>query len=565
VDSDGDGNPDTLTDHHVNQQLFAWICGMTIGVTSLDPTACGNTIFNSSQNLFTGEPATDPLTQPTLAAFASGLIAANVGALGFASAPQAFDVDLPAIRLNRDVGDTRPQTGFFASNPSFDTLNAVLTPQQQALLGCGEYYATDCDVQGFDLLNSEASAMFQSFSGFEGTADFATAYNWDLTDPTVPQPGTVYFEGGPVCTRHDGGSGTVQLPGCRGPGDPGYDPAQDGTTTMAGGGQHDLILPYFDPSSPFFLGTDGATPCQTPSATFNGCQRFQSEFAALSWNMQMMLVGFSSTNVVKANEDRVLDPDDLFRKDACSFAAAHFCIGVGGFLDFTRVQRATVRAGGNAEYGRRDFVWQMGTPLKVRFEKRNVLGFSMDWAEDVTKSNWSIETTWIEGVPVFDSDSLTGTTDVDNYNLTVSVDRPTFINFLNSNRTFFVNSQWFLQYVDGYTRNMPGEGPWNLLGTLTATTGYFQDRLLPAITFVHDIRSVSGAVLPSIAYRFTENFSATFGVAAFYGRQEYRTTAVTQIGAANRVHKHKDEDAALRGLSVIRDRDEVFLRVKYTF
>jgi hypothetical protein len=207
----------------------------------------------------------------------------------------------------------------------------------------------------------------------------------------------------------------------------------------------------------------------------------------------------------------------------------------------------------------------MGTPLKARFEKRNVLGFSMDWAEDVTKSNWSVETTWIEGEPVFDSDSLEGTTDIDTYNFTVSVDRPTFINFLNSNRTFFVNSQWFIQYVDGYTRNMPGSGPWNVLGTLTATTGYFQDRLLPAITFVHDARSSSGAVLPSVAYRFTENFSATFGVAAFYGRQEYRTTAVTQIGASNRVHSHKDEDAALRGLSAIRDRDEVFLRIKYTF
>jgi hypothetical protein len=563
-DVDGDGQPDTLTDHHANQQIFAWICGTTIGVTTLDPTACGNTIFNSYQNLFTSQPATNPLNQPTLSSFASGLIAANTGALGFAMAPQGFDVDLPAIRLNQDVGDTRPSTGFFGLNPSFDTLNKVLSAEQQALLGCGAYYATDCDVQGFDLLNAEASALFQSFAGFEGTASPATNYTWNLSDGTVPQPGTVYFEGGPVCTR-SAGAGTVQLPGCRGPGDPGYNPAQDGTTTVAGGGQHDLIVPYFDPSSRFFMGTDGATPCQTPSATFNGCQRFKSEAAALSWNLQMLLVGFSSSNVVDANEDQLLDPNDPFRIGGCSFYDAVLCIGVSGFLDFTRVQRATVRAGGNADFGRRDFVWQMGTPLKVRFEKRNVLGFSMDWAEDVTKSNWSIETTWIEGVPVFDSDSLEGTTDVDNYNFTVSVDRPTFVNFLNSNRTFFINSQWFLQYVDGYTRNMPGAGPWNLLGTLTATTGYFQDRLLPAITFVHDVRSTSGAVLPSIAYRFTENFSATFGIAAFYGRQEYSTTAVTQIGAANRVHKHKDDDAVLRGLSVIRDRDEVFLRVKYTF
>jgi hypothetical protein len=279
-DTDGDGlvdTPEALLDHHANQQIFAWICGMTIGVTTLDPTACGNTIFNSYQNLFTSQPATDPLTQPTLSSFASGLLAANTGALGFASAPQAFDVDLPAIRLNRDVGDTRPQTGFFASNPAFDTLNAVLTAQQQALLGCGEYYATDCDVQGFDLLNAEASALFQSFSGFEGTASVATSYNWDLTDPTVAQPGTVEFRGGPVCSRFDG-NGIVTLPGCRGPGDPGYDPAIDGTT--AG-----LMIPFFDPSSSFYMGPfdlDGDGVPESPTPAFD--PTFATEFAAISWN-----------------------------------------------------------------------------------------------------------------------------------------------------------------------------------------------------------------------------------------------------------------------------------------
>ena len=59
-----------------------------------------------------------------------------------------------------------------------------------------------------------------------------------------------------------------------------------------------------------------------------------------------------------------------------------------------------IRAGGNGRFGRRDFQWHDGTPLAVRFEKRNVLGFSMDFAEDVTKSNWSLEATWIEGAAV---------------------------------------------------------------------------------------------------------------------------------------------------------------------
>jgi hypothetical protein len=563
-----------LTDHYANQQLFAWICAMTIGVTALDTTACGNTIFNSFQNLITREPATDPLTEPTLASFASALLAGNgrcirfpsgqlvcQGALGFAQ--QGFGVALPTIVPNEDVGDTTPGTGFFSG--TFPTLNQVLTTEQQALLGCGSFYSTDCDVQGFDLLNVEASAFFQSFAGFEGTFG-----SWDTTDPSVPQPGTVFFQGGPVCTRYDGAGGTTRLPGCRGPGDPGYDVAVDGSTTIAGGGQRNLVQPFFDPASPFFQGVDGATPCQTPSATFNGCQLFENEMAAISWNLQMILVGFSSSSVVSATGSDVLDPDDPFGRlpenaDRCSFRQPALCIGVGGFLDFTGVQRTTVRAGGNGTFGRRDFVWQIGTPLLVQFEKRNVLGFSMDWAEDLTKSNWSIEATWIEDTPSFDADSPDSITRVDTYNLTISVDRPTFVNFLNKGRTFFLNSQWFFQYIDGYRKGFPGSGPFNTLATFTALTGYFQDRLLPAITFVYDLPSNSGAVLPSIQYRFTENLSVTVGLADFFGRESLSTTFLTQIGPANRVGRHRDKDGVEQGLAVLSERDEVFLRVKYTF
>ncbi|MEN8183960.1 MAG: DUF1302 family protein, partial [Myxococcota bacterium] len=534
VDTDGDGVPDTLTDHHANQQIFAWICGMTIGVTSLDPTACGNTIFNSFAPL-------GPLPG-TVAEFSSALLAANSAAVGFAESPDAFGVRLPSVVPNRDPGDTRPGTGFFSTNPALPTMNRVLTTEQQALFGCGAFYATDCDVDGFDLLNAEASALFQAFAGFEGTESGSSttgAFDWDATDPFVAQPGTEFFQGGPVATR-PGGSGTVILPGAKGPGDPNYDPGVDGCVAPAGTfagdggcgasngglGANNLIHPFFDPAFatiiinpealpanqvPIYRGVDGEAPCSTPSSTGVFCQRFANEMAAISWNLQALLVGFSSSTVVSAVGDSVFDPEQPFAEDRCSYASPHFCLGVAGFLDFTGVQRATVRAGGSDKYGRRDFVWQIGTPLKVEFQKRNVLGFSVDWAEDLTKSNWSFEATWIEGVPMFDNDNTELITDVDTYNLTMSVDRPTFINFLNQNRTFFVNSQWFLQYVDGYRKGFSGEGPWSLLGTFTVTTGYFQDRMLPGVTFVYDLRSNSGAVLPQVSYRFTENFSTTFG------------------------------------------------------
>ena len=132
----------------------------------------------------------------------------------------------------------------------------------------------------------------------------------------------------------------------------------------------------------------------------------------------------------------------------------------------------------------------------------------------------------VEGLPYADNDERDGLRDVDEYNLTVSVDRPTFVSFLNANRTFFFNAQAFLQHVQGYRSSFPGNGPWNLLVTATVQTGYFQDRLLPSMTVVYDHGSSSGAFLPQIRYRWTERFSATFGAALFAGRFQETTAPI---------------------------------------
>ena len=57
----------------------------------------------------------------------------------------------------------------------------------------------------------------------------------------------------------------------------------------------------------------------------------------------------------------------------------------------------------------------------------------------------------------------------------------------------------------GYTSN----GPVNVLFTVAVFTGYYQDRLNPNWVFVYDFGSRSGGLLPSLGYRFTENFSIT--------------------------------------------------------
>jgi len=379
-----------------------------------------------------------------------------------------------------------------------------------------------------------------------------------------------------VATRYQNGEVFI-LPGARGPdyelANSVYSPLVDGCRALADdptlcamsnvdpvtgipNGARSLINPFFDPASQFFQGS---------SEEYS--QLFRTEMAALSFNAMMAFVALSTGDDAVNPTPSISEFSGAvpFRTDGCSFAKPYFCSNVQSIYQVTGIQRNIVRAGGNKSFGRRDFVWHGGTPLALRYEKRNVLGFSTDFAEDTTKTNWGAEFTWIEGLPFTDQDERDRLTDADTFNLTVSIDRPTFINFLNPNRTFFFNSQLFFQYVDGYNKGFTTNGPWSMLGTFTIQTGFFRDRFLPNMTFVYDVRSSSGAWLPSFQYRFTENFSATVGLATFWGREQGKRMAISPTSLSNRAARHAYTDYTDNGLSVVRERDEVFLRVRYTF
>ena len=287
--------------------------------------------------------------------------------------------------------------------------------------------------------------------------------------------------------------------------------------------------------------------------------------AILSWNLQMLLAALSVPEDPNNPKRGEFDANNPFRTDGCSFAQPAFCGTIAAYNAIIGARRSSIRAGGNGRFGRRDFIWQGGGDVALRFEKRNVLGFSMDFAEDFSKSNWSFEFTWFEGQPFSDNNSWEVTSKADTYNLTLSIDRPTFVNFLNSNRTFLFNTQWFFQWVDGYERGFTSNGPFNMLATFTVATGYFQDRLLPSFTFVYDFSSQSGSGLASVTYRMTQNFSATVGVAGFFGHYQTKTPPLYTIGLENRVGRGAYQAFVENGLSPIRERDELYLRIRYAF
>ena len=89
--------------------------------------------------------------------------ALSVVLAGTSPATQIFNLLAPGsglrgVALNRDPGDGAA-AGAFGTNG----LSYRLTDQQEALLGCGPFYGTNCDLDGIDLFNAEASVLVQAF------------------------------------------------------------------------------------------------------------------------------------------------------------------------------------------------------------------------------------------------------------------------------------------------------------------------------------------------------------------------------------------------------------------
>ncbi|HEU4430412.1 MAG TPA: hypothetical protein VFT98_16750, partial [Myxococcota bacterium] len=470
--------------------------------------------------------STDPAVQ---AEFQAQLLSINpsIRRAGFGAS-----IPTPLVDLNADPNDgplppTPPGVGPITAALWYgDALQANLTRQQQALLGCGAFFATECDLHGIDLLNAEASALFQSFPWIEGTASNP---QWLTTDSAVAQPGTTGFTGGAVCTRFEGGRAFV-LPGCLGPGMPGHDAGVDGT---AGG----LVHP------------------------FTG-QPFRSETAALSWNLLMLATALGcETNTTDLSK---CDPLRAFARARCSFAQPQYCKLVDGFASLTRVTRKHRRAGGNGLYGRRQFVWGGLGSAELTYGKRNVLGFSADFAEDLTETSWGLELTWQEGLRYANNNVSDGLSDVDTVNLTISAERPTWLRALNEHRTFFLSSQLFVSYIGGYRRGMTADGPWTFLLLANVTTGYLQDRLGLTANVVWDFRSHSGAFLPEVSWRFSDAVSATFGVGVFTGGWTRRLRGINDF-SANDDNVLSEFTYVENGLSPLRDLDHVYFKLRYAF
>lgn len=500
-----------------NRQFFDVLCSATSGLVAVllpDLQAeCVLDLFNTDQ-FVTVNMIPIGLVRDILALSLGGDGFAWNAVLGptlsGAIDPTAFFV--PARELHQGMND-----GFTAG---FATCGSALSDEQEALLGTGEFFYPGldgdvvdiCQTRGIDLYHAEASVLLEAFPQFDGS----------------------------VAQRFVPGQGVFHLPGSRGPGEPGYDPLVDG-----------CVVP-------------DAGPCATLGAAITDPRTglpFRSEMTALSYNFMALLATLSPG--LPDNEDCRPEVATMLGVDQGPVLA---CTLVSGFFGLAGARRPEVSAGGNGRFGRRDFLWHGGGEARFLYKRRNVLGFSMDFAEDRTKTNWGIEFVWFEDEPYGNTHELDGWSRHDTLSLTVSVDRPTFVNFLNANRTIFVNAQFFVRWIDDYTdKALTPDGPFSALLTLTAFTGFYQDRLLNSFTLIHEIESNSGGLIWNMTYRMTENFSVSTGLTTFRGEPRSARQARVPLSLSSTAGNDYESRFRFNGVSAVADREELYVIFRYTF
>ena len=257
-----------------------------------------------------------------------------------------------------------------------------------------------------------------------------------------------------------------------------------------------------------------------------------------------------------------------------------FCESMSTILEASGQTLPFVKAGGDGTFGRRDFLWHGGRQLALNYQKKNVFAFAFDFAEDRSKTSWGIEFSWMSKKLIGNNLRFDGLSRSSELLLSVSVDRPTFFNFLNPNRSFFVNFQFFLRYIPNY-KGAPHnkDGMFGVAErsftpgfvTLTVFTGYFQDRLNPRFTFVWDPSTSTYGILSGIGYRWNAAFSTSFGLNHFFGHYTqtreglFPVVLLRSIDAVDFTQEARPGSVAIRGLGAVRNRDSATLIVRYTF
>ena len=182
-----------------------------------------------------------------------------------------------------------------------------------------------------------------------------------------------------------------------------------------------------------------------------------------------------------------------------------------------------------------------GVPaFDIHFPRVLLVGTSADFYVDYIKSAFRVEFAWTTGEEFADTSKRRLFSESDVLRWVVGWDRPTYIRFLNPNRTFLLSGQIFGQHLLDHDRfpnprpeigaapapegagngGMIGFQDWDhsFIGTFLIQGFYANDRIQPRLITAYDIRAQAGVIAPAVDWLINDNWRLTFGANIKFGR-----------------------------------------------
>ena len=154
----------------------------------------------------------------------------------------------------------------------------------------------------------------------------------------------------------------------------------------------------------------------------------------------------------------------------------------------------------------------------VHYPRVNLVGGSMDFQIDALKAAVRLEGALTDGeeFPNTSRPKLYSKNKV--FRSVIGIDRPTFIPWINPNRTTLFSGQLFYQHIFDHDYEQSIYGPvgipdWkdNVIGTLLIKAFLMNDRVSPQLILARDFRAHAWVASPQLEWSFTDNLKLTVG------------------------------------------------------
>ena len=218
----------------------------------------------------------------------------------------------------------------------------------------------------------------------------------------------------------------------------------------------------------------------------------------------------------------------------------------------------------------------LGGQASAEYQQAHTLGLSFDYFEQYTGTVWRIESSWTFDELVMNTRTVDWRDQSDVMRWSIGIDRPTFLKWLNKDRTFFLSMQmfdtWYMDHEgDKHTGYLNDEH--NFITTFFFIGNYMRDRLKPVGFYVWEEASNSHVAGLNLEWLMDNHWSIKGGFHTIWGgtgNTNHDTGPFTTFispGSDGTVNPYVFSNLGIahQGLGAVRNYDEIFFELKYQF